>query len=184
MAASASRTGRGAEASRAISGRARPIAASFAGSVFSSGASDSRASAAGPSLSSGMPVFLDSSARAACFTALLRSTGVAEGQSVPKSRPYGPATHWVNPRAASSLSVGSMARLVASDVTDASGEDHTTLMLDVSEGGPASFASMPSAVVDDAPGRANVSLNDPANREAPSPMTSRSSAHAISARTG
>ncbi len=43
---------------------------------------------------------------------------------------------------------------------------------------------MSCAVVDEAPGRANVSLNDPAKREAPRPITMSSSAHAMSARTG
>ena len=184
IAARASSTGRGAEARRAISGSARPIAANFAGSVFSMGANESRASTAALILSSGIPVTFEISARATWRTALRKSTGVAFGHLEPKFSPYGPATHSVYGRAARALRVGSIDDLVADEVTDASGVDHTTLRLEVVEGSPAKALSMFCAVVEEAPGRAKLSLKVPANRIAPKPISTISRIQAIRARTG
>ena len=82
------------------------------------------------------------------------------------------------------MRVGSIDDFVADDVTDASGVDHTTLRLEVVEGSPAKALSMFCAVVEEAPGRAKLSLKVPANRIAPKPISTISRIQAIRARTG
>ena len=160
------------------------MAANFAGSVFSMGANESRASTAALILSSGIPVTFEISARAAWRTALRKSTGVAFGHLEPKFSPYGPSTHSVYGRAARALRVGSIDDLVADEVTDESGVDQTTLKLEVAAGLPAKAVSMFSAVVEEAPGRAKLSLKVPAKRMAPNPIRTMSTSQAIRARTG